>query len=490
MLFNSIDFLIFFPVVLFVYFFIPKKARYIWLLITSYYFYMSWNPTYALLIAFSTVITYLSGIIIARVSSSSDENRKAFKKKAAVAGSFIINLAILVVFKYSGFLLENVYSFLNMLGFEVIERSFDLLLPVGISFYTFQALSYTMDVYREKITPEKNLLKYALFVSFFPQLVAGPIERSENLITQIRKIATIDLWELDRIRHGAMLMLYGFFQKLIIADRAAILVNTVYNSYADYGFVEIAFATVIFAFQIYCDFDGYTNIARGAAEIMGFDLMKNFRQPYLATSIKDFWKRWHISLTSWFTDYLYIPLGGSRRGIKRTYVNVAIVFLVSGLWHGASWNYILWGVIHATFQIIEMLTTKHSKNKLKKSNCVVRLGKTLMTFLIVDFAWLFFRANSASESFLIIKQMTTVWKNDSIFNLGLDANNIIILAVGIFLLMLFDILMENKISVYGILCRRNICIRYALYLFAVWAVILLGVYGTAYDASQFIYFQF
>ena len=374
MLFNSIDFLIFFPIVVLIYFLVPRKLRYIWLLISSYYFYMSWNPYYAILIAISIVITWLCGICVGKINSkisissqTSDKQKSNAKqlKLLCVASSFIINLGILAVFKYGNFVLDNIDALLKVLHITRIQYRFDLLLPVGISFCTFQALGYTMDVYRGNIKHEKNLLKYALFVSFFPQLVAGPIERSGNLLTQVQNVDKLKLWNYDRVRDGFFLMMWGLFQKLVIADRVAIIVNQVYDHYQEYGYglVQIAVATVLFAFQIYCDFNGYSTIARGAAKVMGFDLMNNFKQPYLATSIKDFWRRWHISLTTWFTDYLYIPLGGNRKGQVRKYINILIVFAVSGLWHGASWNFVIWGFLHAIYQIVESVAFSLKKKK-------------------------------------------------------------------------------------------------------------------------------
>ena len=304
MLFNSMDFLIFFPIVTLIYFVMPKKLKTVWLLISSYYFYMCWNPKYAVLIAFSTVITYLSGLALSYVCGMKNisSDKRNFYKKWIVAASFISNLGILAVFKYADFFLTNMYGLFSALGFTVTERTLDLLLPVGISFYTFQALGYTIDVYRGGICAEKNFIRYALFVSFFPQLVAGPIERTPNLLTQIQQMEKKTLWNWDNICNGLFLMLWGFFQKLVIADRTAIVVNTVYNQYTEYGFIGILLATFLFAFQVYCDFDGYTNIARGAARVLGIRLMKNFKQPYFAVNIRDFWRRWHISLTSWFTE--------------------------------------------------------------------------------------------------------------------------------------------------------------------------------------------
>ncbi len=309
MVFNSTSFLIFFPIVVLVYFVIPGKIRYIWLLIASYYFYMSWNAKYAILIGFSTIITYLSGLCIDWINGSGADN-KVKVKKIVVAASFGINILILVVFKYSGFILDSLNVVLRESGIRVLEMPFDIVLPVGISFYTFQALSYTMDVYRGDISAEKNILKYALFVSFFPQLVAGPIERSINLISQINEMPRTKI-NYERIVNGLIIMVWGFFLKLVIADRIAILVNTVFDRYYMYGTVELVAAAMGFALQIYCDFSSYSTIAIGASQIMGITLMENFNVPYFSRSIKEFWRRWHISLSTWFKDYLYIPLGGN-----------------------------------------------------------------------------------------------------------------------------------------------------------------------------------
>ena len=357
MLFNSSHFLIFFPVVVSLHFLIPHKVRYLWLLAASYYFYMCWNPKYALLMLTSTAITYASGLLIHRA----DRKNNIILKKLWVAVSFISNLAILFLFKYFDFALNNLNQILSLVGTQLIKPSFSLLLPVGISFYTFQALSYTMDVYRHDVAPEHNFLKYALFVSFFPQLVAGPIERSSNLIHQISERHSFDF---HRFLRGLSLMLWGYFQKLVIADRAAIFVNTVYNNpshYDYYGLVTIL-ATILFAFQIYCDFSSYSDIARGAAEILGFTLMKNFDTPYFSQSISEFWRRWHISLSTWFRDYVYIPLGGNRKGTCRKYINLMIVFCISGLWHGASWNFVIWGALNGFYQMFGALFAPVRKN--------------------------------------------------------------------------------------------------------------------------------
>ncbi len=326
MQFNSVNFMIFFPLILFFYFIIPKKLRGILLLIASYFFYMSWNARYVILIASSTIVTYISGLIMSSISNSQNAggfskiqygrlHRQDNMKKIIMGICIVINLAILFIFKYSNFLVQLLNAALNMFHVTLLQRNFDFLLPVGISFYTFQALGYIIDVYRDNIKAEKNFVKYALFVSFFPQLVAGPIERSKSLLPQIDNIENIRIWNAKRIASGAILMVWGFFMKMVIADRVSLLVDTVFNNYRMYGSTELILAVIGFTVQIYCDFGSYSVIAIGAAKIMGFELMENFNTPYFARSIKDFWNRWHISLSTWFKDYLYIPLGGNRGGV-------------------------------------------------------------------------------------------------------------------------------------------------------------------------------
>lgn len=335
MVFNSLQFGLFFPIVVLLYLIMPRKMRCPWLLIASYFFYMGWNPKYAVLILTSTVITWLSGLLMDKAS----ERRKKF----VVAASFVSNLSILFLFKYFDFMLANANKVLSLLKLTMVEKPFDVLLPVGISFYTFQALSYTMDVYRGTVKPERNFLRYALFVSFFPQLVAGPIERSENLLIQIQELPGKKLWNYDRIASGLILMLWGLFQKMVIADRIAVLVDEIFNNYQMYEWFGLSVGAIAFALQIYCDFASYSTIAIGAARVMDFRLMENFDTPYFAKSIPEFWRRWHISLSTWFRDYLYIPLGGSRCSKWKRYRNLMVTFLVSGLWHGAGWTYVAWG---------------------------------------------------------------------------------------------------------------------------------------------------
>lgn len=486
MLFNSIGFLVFFPIVVSVYLVFPAKYRYIWLLVTSYYFYMCWNPKYVLLIAISTVITYITGRLI-------EKKRSVCSKRMWLSICLISNLAILALFKYINFFITNISALTQKIGIGSIDYRLDLLLPVGISFYTFQAIGYTLDVYRGEIKAEKNILKYALFVSFFPQLVAGPIERSKNLLPQICNIEKLKIKNFQNIVEGLILMLWGFFQKLVIADRISILVNQVYDNFYNYGFVEIGVAGILFAFQIYCDFGGYSDIARGAAKVMGITLMHNFRQPYLAVSVKDFWKRWHISLTSWFTDYLYIPLGGNRKGKVRQYLNICIVFLISGFWHGAQWNFVIWGGIHAVFQVIGRIKNELiAKRGIGQTEFTFskRIRKIVTTFILVDFAWIFFAAKGFRHAMKMIKQMAGVFTTTGILGLYDNSFEWVVLIFGLIILVAVDILHEKKVAIMDTFNKQESWFRGGILAFLLWSVILLGVFGEDYTAREFIYFQF
>lgn len=489
MLFNSLGFLIFFPIVTLVYFLIPKKCRYLWLLAASYYFYSCWNAQYALLMATSTVITYLSGIVIARVKTDS-------ARKLSVAASFVLNLAILFYFKYFYFTVDNINMVRGFFNLAALKPKFDVILPVGISFYTFQALSYTMDVYRKEIEPEKNIFRYALFVSFFPQLVAGPIERSKNLLSQLKCEHRFDY---NRVRYGLFVMLWGYFLKLVIADRAAIFVNTVYDKSGEFGGSVLAFATILFAVQIYCDFASYSLIAKGAAKVMGFELMDNFRQPYFSTSIAEFWRRWHISLSSWFKDYLYIPLGGNRKGTVRKYFNLMIVFLASGLWHGASWNFVVWGALHGFYQIFGKSTLKLRKSccsmlGINRKTSQYRLFQQIKTFSLVTFGWIFFRSKNLAQAVVIIKKIFTNFEPEALWsitkNTGLDGANLILLLVSALILVIVSLKKEQGVCVAESVEKMHILARWPVYLGLIFAVLVFGVYGPGFEASQFIYFQF
>jgi len=458
---------------------------------------MSWNPRYGLLLVASTALTYLSGLLISRTNTKvSDEKKRASQKKLWVALSFVSNLSILGFFKYFDFMVDNINIVLAPIGVQALNPAFDVLLPIGISFYTFQALSYTMDVYRGEIAAEKNFAKYALFVSFFPLLIAGPIERSKNLLVQVHEK---HYFNYDNAKNGLLLMLWGFFQKIVIADRVAIIANNAFESYYMYGGFYLIIAVVMFAIQIYCDFAAYSDIAFGAAKTMGFRATQNFRQPYFAASIRDFWHRWHISLSTWFRDYLYIPLGGSRCSRLKRYRNLMITFLVSGLWHGASWNFVIWGGLHGSFQIIgdyikPYKEKLYEKLKIKTKLLPFKLGQILITFILVNIAWVFFRAPDIGTSFGILRRIFSIFNPGAFFEgsfemMGLSNRGILIILASVFLLFIVDYL-RRRFEVFEKLSARNFVFRWAVYILLAVAIMFFGVYGSDYVQTQFIYFQF
>lgn len=461
---------------------------------------MSWNPQYAILIAISTLLTYASGILIEKCSSS--KLRKAILyKRTIVIVCISLNLLILGIFKYSNFIIGSINHVLQYFRVGAGIQKVDLLLPVGISFYTFQALGYIIDVYRGNTEAEKNIIRYALFVSFFPQLVAGPIERSGNLLRQIKDIKSIQLRNAQRIISGVILMIWGFFVKMVIADRLAILVDTVFNDYQMYGSTELCLAAIGFAIQIYCDFSGYSFIAIGAAKIMGFSLMENFCAPYFAVSVKDFWNRWHISLSSWFKDYLYIPLGGSRKGIIRKLFNKIVVFSVSGLWHGADWSYAAWGGIHGIYQVLGDVMGLCKEKILKKMHIKTqcfswKLLRMAVTFVLVDFAWIFFRADSIKDAFCFIKRIfirPTPWIlfNGGIYELGLGRTEMDVLGVSLGILFFTELIRYKKrMTIDAFLIEQNLWFRWGMMILLISMIFIFGKYGPEFDARQFIYFQF
>ena len=495
MLFNSYSFLVFFPVVAVIYFLLPKKVGYLWLLAASYYFYMGWNAKYALLLLLSTTITYLSGVLIQWLKDNKPKHTGA--KKWVVAGSFASNLAILFFFKYFNFTVESVNAILNHTNLPTVNTSLNILLPVGISFYTFQALGYTVDVYRGEIEAERNFFRYALFVSFFPQLVAGPIERSKNLLNQLRHPKAFNY---RRMCDGLLLMIWGYFLKLVIADRISIFVDNVYANVGIYDGKYLLLASVLFAFQIYCDFAGYSTIAIGAAEVMGFELMENFNSPYLSQSVAEFWRRWHISLSSWFKDYLYIPLGGNRKGKIKKYINIMIVFLVSGLWHGANWSYVVWGGLNGIYQVIGAIFAPLRKNMrrklhLEKIRIPLKILYMLVTFILVDFTWIFFRADTMQHAFDVIGSIfhmndPLLLANGNLYDFGLSKPNFVVLVVALAILFMADICKYQGIKVRRVVLNLNIMIRWTIIITGILSVLIFGIWGSGYSATNFIYFQF
>jgi alginate O-acetyltransferase complex protein AlgI len=479
MLFNSLEFIIFFPIVVALYFAVKPKYRWILLLIASYYFYMCWNYKYIILIAFSTVIDYLAGILMYRTK------RQKLRTLYLIA-SLTTNLGLLFFFKYFNFFGESINYLFSKFNIFYQVPTYHYLLPVGISFYTFQTLSYTIDLYKENRKPEYHFGKFALFVSFFPQLVAGPIERSVNLLPQFHKNFTFDY---ERVKSGILLMCWGFFKKVVIADRLAEYVNQVYNNAPEYTGAPLLMATIFFAFQIYCDFSGYSDIAIGSAKIMGYDLMTNFRRPYLAINIQDFWRRWHISLSTWFRDYVYIPLGGSRVAKWRWHTNLFITFVVSGLWHGAEWTFIIWGALHGFYLVFANMTktiraSLNQKIGLTSAPQFHKVLQIVVTFVLVLFGWIFFRANNSADAILIIKNLFD-FSGSQQLNLFRVPADLPIALISIGLLIFIEII-EERAQLYEKMQQLTRPVKWAILTVLILAVFVLGMW----EAQDFLYFQF
>ncbi|MDF4201837.1 MBOAT family protein [Maribacter sp. SA7] len=389
-------------------------------------------------------------------------------------------MGILFLFKYYNFFNDSIFGLLTDWGIRMTLPNFDLLLPVGISFYTFQAVGYTIDVYRGDIKSEKHFGIYALFVSFFPQLVAGPIERAVNLLPQFKETKKIDY---AQAAQGIKLMIWGYFMKIVVADRLAIYVNSVYGIPEYHSSITLFIATIFFAFQIYCDFAGYSNIAIGCAKIMGFDLMTNFRRPYFAQSCAEFWSRWHISLSTWFKDYVYIPLGGNRVGTTKNYRNILITFVISGLWHGANWTFVIWGGLNGLYQVLFKILKISPKRKTENTEFnFIYIGNLILTFVLISFSWIFFRANTFTDALVIIERMFTVAGN---LFIG-DKSSFAYSVFAIIVLMLkegYDEFFPNG-NLFFKSTKKSV--RFISYSLVIILILLLGVF----DGGQFIYFQF
>ena len=475
MLFNSLAYAVFLPCVFILYWVLPHKVRWPLLLAASYFFYMSWNPVYVVLIASTTVVSYLCALGLEKTESKK-------RKKLCLAGALAVCLGILFVFKYYNFSLE----LLESLSASIRIPRLDVLLPVGISFYTFQTLSYVIDVYRGTAKAERNLGVYAAFVSFFPQLVAGPIERSRNLLPQITSEKHFDY---SSAACGARLILWGLYKKIVIADNLAVYVDRVFGNVQAFSGFSLLLVILFFPFQIYCDFSGYSDIARGSAKLFGIDLMENFRSPYFSSSIREFWSRWHISLSTWFRDYVYIPLGGNRVSRFRTALNTLVTFLVSGLWHGANVTFLAWGGIHGAAQVVEngLGGKKREKGKLRRI-----LGVPLV-FVFVTVAWVFFRAQTVGDAFYVLSNCldglsggAAAWFRHGMdavqINMGLLRRSVLLYLLPLCAYDFFSL----KTDVCAWLGRRNALVRYAYVLLIVLAVLVYGYVGE----SAFVYFQF
>ena len=482
MLFNSFNFVLFFPAVVAIYYIIPHRYRWLLLLLASYYFYASWKPEYVILIVISTLIDYYAGIGMSRTAEQLVRQRWLLL-------SLFSNLGMLFGFKYFDFFSDALTTALNQFNVFYDVPTFELLLPVGISFYTFQSMSYSIDVYRGQKQAEHHLGIFALYVAFFPQLVAGPIERSIRLLPQFSQKHEFDY---ERVTDGLKRMAWGFFKKLVIADRLAVFVDSVYANPTEFTGIPLILATYFFAFQIYCDFSGYSDIAIGAARVLGFDLMENFRQPYFSRSVREFWLRWHISLSSWFRDYLYIPLGGNRVVKWRWYYNLMVVFLLSGLWHGANWTFLAWGGLHG-FYLLCYIWTRSLRVKLLEATGLGRyprlrmLFAVIITFHLVTFAWIFFRANSISDALYIVTHLFAWnglnYRQFSSYQFFQYELSIVALAIA---LMEMIHLFQQWGSVRQLISQRPIWVRWAIYYTLIFLILIFGEFGT----KEFIYFQF
>ena len=483
MIFTSIYYLLFLPLVVFLYYLVPHKYRWAILLAASLFFYASFSVWMLPWLIFAILISFGSGLLI-EYGNNFPETGSARRRLGIVLGTVPL-IASLFLFKYLNFFIDQIGTLGSLLGISCQMPRVDWITPVGISFIVFQTLGYLFDVYTGKSKASKHLGKYALFIAFFPHLAQGPIERSDTLLPQIDEKHT---FEYDSARRALVLIFFGVFKKVVVANRLTVLVDTVFSDVASYTGLSCWVAALFYSFQIYCDFSGYTDIALGSAALMGFRLKENFRMPYLATSISDFWRRWHISLSNWFRDYIYIPLGGNRVSEFRWALNVLIVFLVSGIWHGAAWTFILWGALHGLFQIIGKYKFKLTSKLIKSDSVFIKPLRILMTFSLVTILWILFRASSVSDFFVMIKGMFTFAPGSDLLALGMNKNELLLSFVLILFMILFD-LMQSKFDVIDAVERLPLPFRWTIYLIFLFAIIMFGRYGNL-SASSFIYFQF
>jgi len=479
MLFNSLQFVFFFIIVSLLYYTLRHRGRIWLLLLASCYFYMAFKPIYVLILLFTILVDYFAGIWIAKAEGK--------KRKWILVLSLITNIGFLAIFKYFNFINQNLNIVFGLFGMENPIPNYPLELPIGLSFHTFQAMSYTIEVYRKNQKPEKDFIIYSLYVMFYPQLVAGPIERPQNLLWQFH---TYFKYNFENIKAGLIRIAWGLFMKVVIADRLAMVVDYSYNDPVSHNGLTLLLATFFFTFQIYCDFAGYSSIAIGCARIMGFNLMENFDAPYFSKSISEFWRRWHISLSTWFKDYLYIPLGGNRVSEWRLYFNYFLVFTISGLWHGAAWTYVIWGALHGVYLIAAMVLKKYfsfGKKEDKLDNQSKGYGIQLtatkyfniaFTFVLVMFTWIFFRAHGLSDAKTIIQKITELRFSDVIAT-PFSSNEMVFCWV-----LILVLLFKDKYA--RIISSNNTPLFYVKFISLMIACYFLGIF----TSNQFIYFQF
>ena len=488
MLFNSFEFLLFFPTVTLLYFWLPHRLRWQLLLTASCLFYMAFIPKYIAILGITILIDYVAALWLVRDGLSKR------RRKCILIVSIISTCLVLGVFKYYNFFNSNLGAIARFLDWNYPVATLNIILPIGLSFHTFQSLSYVIEVYRGNQKPERHLGIYALYVMFYPQLVAGPIERPQNLLHQFRNE---HVFEYQRVTDGLKLMLWGMFKKVVIADRLAIAVNAVYGCPQEYVGLPLIVATVFFAFQIYCDFSGYSDIAIGAAQVMGFRLMDNFNRPYFAKSIAEFWKRWHISLSTWFRDYLYIPLGGNRAKTWRWQFNLFITFLVSGFWHGASWTYIVWGGVNGLYLICSNWTLKLRQSlshmiRLDQMPTIHKCFRVAITFSLVCVAWVIFRAQSMHDAWYILTHMCQGlhqgWKPVGLWQVAKIIGGAYELTVAVLAIVFMESVhvIQRHGSIRHMLSEKPLWVRWSIYYGLAFAIILFGVF----KQQQFIYFQF
>lgn len=480
MLFNSLAFAVFLPIVFFAYWALPQKYRWIVLLISSYYFYMSWNVKYVVLILFTTAISYAGAFLM-------EKTEKKSVKRMLLIGAAAASLLVLFFFKYFDFAQNTLARVLQSFAIELHPVTLSLMLPVGISFYTFQTLSYVIDVYKGEVAAEHNFFKYAAFISFFPQLVAGPIERTKNLLPQID---CEHRFTYEKGAYGMKLMAWGFFKKLVIADNLAVFVDMVFDDVSAYHGFALVLAVLFFTLQIYCDFSGYSDIAIGTAKLFDIDLMTNFKSPYFSASIKEFWRRWHISLSSWFRDYIYIPMGGNRVSRLRNIWNVMVTFTLSGLWHGAAFTYIVWGGLHGAMQCVENLLFPAKKRGMAaKKRGLAWWIRVAVVFCFVAAAWCFFRAGSCKEALYVFAHMTDGLRQPLAYlSAGIHAFDTRLLKqmiVPVLLLAVYDYtaLDKDPLLVVG---KLPAAARQAVY----YAFLLMVLLLASFNSQEFVYFQF
>jgi alginate O-acetyltransferase complex protein AlgI len=479
MLFNSIQFALFFPIVTLLHFVLPHRWRWALLLAASCLFYMAFIPAYILILTLTIAIDYSAAIWI--------EKTQGTERKTALILSIVSTCLVLLLFKYLSFADHNLAMLAKLVGWNYSEHILGIVLPIGLSFHTFQSLSYVVEVYRGNQRAERHFGIYSLYVMFYPQLVAGPIERPQNLLHQFREKKSLNY---ENVAFGLKLMAWGFFKKTVIADRLAPFVNEVYSSPLDFSGATLALATVAFAYQIYCDFSGYSDIAIGAARVMGFRLMRNFDSPYFSQSIGEFWKRWHISLSTWFRDYLYIPLGGNRTSVPILYRNLLITFMVSGLWHGANWTYVVWGALNGFYLVFGHWTAAsrnriHTWSRIRRDSHIALLFRVTLTFVLTCIAWIFFRASSLPDALAILTRIGTEWNTAGRSVQSLTAFDATVLLIAILTLEVVQLgreMAKHRTQMPGL----PVYLRWTAYYALIGSVLVFGVF----QRSQFIYFQF